>query len=122
MDTSQTLRGVRVHLSTGYGRVEGNRRASRNGEVSHPKTDSQLFHRCKVVPGRVAAAFAVSSSSVNLTQVKMQAPTVIMMKFDMPRHTFQPHQVPRHELLTMLQVRDSKDPSQNPTLDRRTLG
>jgi hypothetical protein len=28
------FRGVRVHVSTGYHRVEGNRRASRNGLVS----------------------------------------------------------------------------------------
>jgi hypothetical protein len=28
------FRGVRVHVSTGYKRVEGNRRASRNGRVS----------------------------------------------------------------------------------------
>jgi hypothetical protein len=27
------FRGVRVHVSTGYNRVEGNRRASRNGLV-----------------------------------------------------------------------------------------
>jgi hypothetical protein len=41
--------GVRVHVSAGYTRVEGNRRASRNGRVSDlpPETpnvyDSQLF-------------------------------------------------------------------------------
>jgi hypothetical protein len=29
-----SFRGVRVHVSTGYNRVEGNRRASRNGRVS----------------------------------------------------------------------------------------
>jgi hypothetical protein len=39
---------VRVHASTGYHRVEGNRRASRNGRVSDPppcQFDSQLPHR-----------------------------------------------------------------------------
>jgi hypothetical protein len=45
------LRGVRVHVSTGYHRVEGNRRASRNGRVSAPppeiRHDSQL---CIAVP------------------------------------------------------------------------
>jgi phosphoenolpyruvate carboxylase len=30
-------RGVRVHVSTGYNRVEGNRRATRNGRVN-PKS------------------------------------------------------------------------------------
>jgi hypothetical protein len=32
------FRGVRVHVSTGYTRVEGNRRASRNGLVSSSRT------------------------------------------------------------------------------------
>jgi serine/threonine protein kinase len=46
------LRVVRVHASTGYSRVEGNRRAARNRLVSdlppeNPHvTISQLFHRC----------------------------------------------------------------------------
>ena len=42
-------RVVRVHVSTGYHRVEGNRRASRNGLVRYPTPnpyDSQLSHRC----------------------------------------------------------------------------
>jgi hypothetical protein len=42
-------RVVREHVSTGYSRVEGNRRASRNGCVSDlpPECyDSQLLHRC----------------------------------------------------------------------------
>ena len=40
------VRGVRVHVRTGYHRVEGNRRASRNGpDLSHPNplNDSQTF-------------------------------------------------------------------------------
>jgi hypothetical protein len=32
------FRGVRVHVSTGHNRVEGNRRASRNGRVSSSST------------------------------------------------------------------------------------
>ena len=32
------VRGVRVHVSTSYNRVEGNRRASRNGLVSSSPT------------------------------------------------------------------------------------
>ena len=45
------VRGVHVHASTGYDRVEGNRRASRNGRVgdlpSPQRHDSQLFsYRC----------------------------------------------------------------------------
>jgi hypothetical protein len=32
-DHIPNFRGVRVHVSTGYNRVEGNRRASRNGEL-----------------------------------------------------------------------------------------
>jgi hypothetical protein len=43
------VRGVRVHVSTGYTPLEGNQRASRNGLVSDlPKeilTISQLLHR-----------------------------------------------------------------------------
>jgi hypothetical protein len=43
----------RVALGTGYTRVEGNRRASRNGRVSNPPPeihcDSQPFHRCTLV-------------------------------------------------------------------------
>jgi hypothetical protein len=45
------FRGVRVALDTGYHRVEGNRRASRNGRVSSSPTrnpercDSPLLHR-----------------------------------------------------------------------------
>jgi hypothetical protein len=52
VDKSQTFRGVRVHVSTGYNPVEGNRRASRNGRVSDlpPETphrhDSPLYRRC----------------------------------------------------------------------------
>ena len=48
MDKSHS-RGVRVHASTGYNRVEGNRRASRNDRVSDLPieiphvNDSQLF-------------------------------------------------------------------------------
>ena len=43
------LRGVAEHVSTGYNRVEGNLRASRNGLMSDlppeiPTYDSQLFH------------------------------------------------------------------------------
>jgi hypothetical protein len=34
MDKTSNTRAVRVHVSTGYNRVEGNRRASRNGLVS----------------------------------------------------------------------------------------
>jgi hypothetical protein len=46
-----TFRVVSVHVSTGYNRAEGNRRASRNGRVSElpPENltyDSQLLHRC----------------------------------------------------------------------------
>ena len=46
------VRVVRAALGTGYDRVEGNRRASRNGLVSDlpPEIpyhyDSQLLHRC----------------------------------------------------------------------------
>jgi hypothetical protein len=49
MDESQTFRVERDHVSTGYNRVEGNRRASRNGRVSSSPTrnptryDSQNF-------------------------------------------------------------------------------
>ena len=52
MDESQTFRGVRVDVSMGYNRVEGDRRAWRNGRVSDlpPETpytsNSQLLHRC----------------------------------------------------------------------------
>jgi hypothetical protein len=52
MDKSQTPNGVRVAPGTGYSRVEGNRRASRNGPVSElpPETPTvrfaTLFHRC----------------------------------------------------------------------------
>jgi hypothetical protein len=52
------VRAVRVHVSTGYNRVEGNRRASRNGRVSALPTrkpyryESQLFRRCKPWHGR----------------------------------------------------------------------
>jgi hypothetical protein len=43
------FRGVRVHVSTGYNRAEGNRRALRNGRVSdlHPK--SLRFAFCTAV-------------------------------------------------------------------------
>jgi chromosome segregation ATPase len=44
------------------------------------------------------------NSTPRNTQLKMTAPTVIMMRFDLPRHCFKPGQVPRPELLTMLQV------------------
>jgi hypothetical protein len=41
------VRGVRVHASTGYNRVDGNRRASRNGRVSsspaqNPSSDCKI--------------------------------------------------------------------------------
>jgi hypothetical protein len=37
------VRGVRAHASTGYNRVEGNRRASRNGRVSElPKSNKRF--------------------------------------------------------------------------------
>jgi hypothetical protein len=50
------FRGVRVHVSTGYTRVDGNRRASRNGRVSdlHPNdfaTFSPLYRR-RLPPSR----------------------------------------------------------------------
>jgi hypothetical protein len=42
------FRGVRVHASTGYNRVEGNRRASRNGRVSDlpPKIPNVTIRNC----------------------------------------------------------------------------
>jgi hypothetical protein len=51
------FRGVRVALGTGYNRVEGNRRASRNGRVSSSPTrnpyryGSQLLLRCEGAGG-----------------------------------------------------------------------
>jgi hypothetical protein len=40
-----TFPGVRVALTTGYHRVEGNRRASRNGPVSDPtRNPSRSIH------------------------------------------------------------------------------
>jgi hypothetical protein len=43
------FRDVRVHASTGYNRVERNRRAPRNGrgERSPTRYDSPLSHRCR---------------------------------------------------------------------------
>jgi hypothetical protein len=59
-------RGVRVHVSTGYHRVEGNRRASRNGRVSDlpPETlRSVLTSSCGCVPS--SPRTRVPPSSVN---------------------------------------------------------
>jgi hypothetical protein len=39
-----SFRGVRVHVSTGYTRVEGNRRASRNSRVSSSPTRNPTRH------------------------------------------------------------------------------
>ena len=49
----QNFRVVRVHVSTGYNLVEGNRRASRNGRVSdlHPKTLNDSFRNFHMVRG-----------------------------------------------------------------------
>jgi hypothetical protein len=54
---SPNFRGVRVHVSTGYNRVEGDRRASRNASraISHPKslriTIRNFLHRCRKAEG-----------------------------------------------------------------------
>jgi hypothetical protein len=46
--------GVRVHVSTGYNRVEANRRASRNGRVSdqNPKPLPSRFATCSSLGGK----------------------------------------------------------------------
>ena len=49
MDESHAaFRVVRVHVSTGYNRVEGNRRASRNGRVSDLPPESLTIVAVKV--------------------------------------------------------------------------
>jgi hypothetical protein len=55
MDKSEIPNGVRVDSSTGYHRVEGNRRASRNGPVSpsyHPMSHTFRFAAFASLAGR----------------------------------------------------------------------
>jgi hypothetical protein len=46
----RSFRGVRVHVSTSYNRVEGNRRASRNGRVSAlpPEIPTVTIRNCVI--------------------------------------------------------------------------
>jgi hypothetical protein len=66
-------RGVRVHVSTGYSRVEGNRRASRNGRVSDIpleslRCDSQLLYARTTVRSERKLNHTVSrSDTIQLT-------------------------------------------------------
>jgi hypothetical protein len=54
------MRVVRVHVSTGYNRVEGNRRASRNGRVSHlPPEIPNVTIRNFFIAVRCVGAFVV---------------------------------------------------------------
>jgi hypothetical protein len=61
------FRGVRLHVSTGYNRVEGNRRASRNGRVSDlpPETPNVAIRDFLIaVRGRPAATTATTVGGV----------------------------------------------------------
>jgi hypothetical protein len=60
---SPHFRGVCVHVSTGYNRVEGSQRASRNGLVSDlppeipPVTIRTFLHRCRALPGKYTFSY-----------------------------------------------------------------
>jgi hypothetical protein len=62
------------YVSTGYNRVEGNRRASRNGRVSdlptrNPSNDSQMFDRCRLKRRGAAASAQMHAQEKRTEQV-----------------------------------------------------